>query len=127
MYFYNPRLIQFYQNGGATAFDTDNLLQHYKEEMNKPGVNEVTKQRYAKMIEKRLKKLGREELDSRFRSRTKRNSRASRTASTQNKSQRKSRSSPSEDLRYAIKQSLQESESGSKKKKSKKMRKTKKR
>jgi len=107
------------------AFDTDHLLEHYQEEMNKPGVNEVTKQRYAKMIEKRLRKLGKEEMQSRFQSRTKRNSRASRTASTQNKSQRQSRSSPSEDLRDAIKQSL-EANSGSKKKKSKRMRKTKK-
>ena len=101
------------------GFDTDHLIEHYQKELEKPGLPENTRKQYIKMLEKRLRKLGKEVLNSRFRSRTRRNSRASMTASTQNKSQRQSRSSPSEDLRDAIKQSLEEAKSGSKKKKRK--------
>ena len=73
------------------------------------------------MIERRLKKLGKEEMQSRYQSRTKRNSRASRSASTQNKSDRQSRSlRSSEELDMALKMSVKEAKSGSKKEKNKK-------
>lgn len=109
------------------GFDTDHLLEHYQKELAKPGLPENTRQQYIKMIERRLAKLGKEEMQSRFQSRTKRNSRASRTASTQNKSQRQSRSlRSSEELDIALKMSVQEAKSGSKKKKIKRTKKNKK-
>jgi len=109
------------------GFDTDHLIEHYQKELENPGLPENTRQQYIKMIERRLKKLGKEEMQSRFQSRTKRNSRASRTASTQNKSQRQSRSlRSSEELDIALKMSVQEAKSGSKKKKIKRTKKNKK-
>ena len=111
------------------GFDTDHLIEHYQKELEKPGLPENTRQQYIKMIERRLKKLGKEEMQSRFQSRTKRNSRASRTASTQNKSQRQSRSlRSSEELDIALKMSVQEvnKSTGSKKKKIKRTKKNKK-
>ena len=115
------------------GFNTDHLLELYQKELEKPGLPENTRQQYIKMIEKRLKKLGKEEMESRFRSRTRRNSRESRKTSTQNKSQRRSRTASlnsSEELKLAIamEQELNEGRKAKKKnKKSKKIRKTKKR
>ena len=114
------------------GFNTDHLLELYQKELEKPGLPENTRQQYIKMIEKRLKKLGKEEMESRFRSRTRRNSRESRKTSTQNKSQRRSKTASlnsSEELKLAIamEQELNEGRKAKKKnKKSKKIKKTKK-
>jgi ankyrin repeat protein len=109
------------------GFDTDHLIEHYQKELENPGLPENTRQQYVKMIERRIQKLGNEEMKSRFQSRTKRNSRASRSASTQNKSDRQSRSlRSSEELDIALKMSVQEAKSGSKKKKIKRTKKNKK-
>ena len=44
------------------GFDTDHLLEHYQKELAKPGLPENTRQQYIKMIERRLKKLRKEEI-----------------------------------------------------------------